>query len=297
MTIYASDLLVASESAVSTSSINLPVVGWHNVLAVGDITVPTLPSTSGQFEDVLWNPTTYDVYTSQDTIGSQTWSINLSNTSLNTINYVTVLGHNWYQIEGQHRLQKSLDGITWTDVIPWTNVDGFGPIMYLTEDINAPYLRVQVQASPAGTYNFQAAHIRAGIVTRLFTARLLDVTPPNINRKVEKAALTSTTGRYLGSWAKSVSFEYNIDQSYYSRNLINDKVLPFLAHCDQVETYGSNHEGPLGTFVYAWRPYTQPNDIVYCHPPQQIQQPRVHTASGLYRWGLVGQCEAWTNLY
>ncbi len=295
MAIYISNALYLAASYDAPRS--APMIGWHSAIPYGEIAAG-FDGDEPENAPALWGPDTYSYVESGaiDSPSPTTYYIYMANPNLISINYVGVAGHNFGDNAGnvlmQYKTQYSMDNSTWTDAISLhQQLDNRAIIMAFTPVI-APFWRivVVVEAYEEETeLKIKVAHVRAGTLLRLQRSMYVGVTPFTIDREVDLVDRDGDTGLYLGDIVKREFQNYTINQNHNDPGFVRTYILPFLDHCGLV---GKISYGPQGSFFAGWRPDLYPNEVIYCHPPRQIQRPKNQLVNGMMQWSISGKAQA-----
>lgn len=271
---------------------NYPLIGWRGTQALGDF----YTDAAGDEENIsaLWSPDTYTFW--QASILEDRRRIIMANPTLQAIDYIGVAGHNWTGY--QYRIQTNTDGNPagpWTTVVDWVQVIDGNAIMTYFNEVQTPYISIEIFWAGGPPDFIRAAHVRSGRVLRCARKMYVGVVPFTLNKRVEKIVTVSDSGKYLGGLAKSVSNRYELNQPDNKPAFVRAEVDPFLDHCELLRP-DPTHRGPVGTFFAAWRPGEYPLEVLYCHPPEQINRPRNQRNNGMMEWSISGEGEAWQSV-
>ena len=282
--IYISNALYLSK-VVQDGIIDHPLIGWRSVIRIEDIS-----SAFGDNARIVWSPDTY-TYWESDSIGSSDAVdgvyIEFNNTTGTPVDYAGIVGHNFYSGNLSYQWQHSFDGETWLNLTQLRNTIDDGAVMDYFNSTLAPNLRLYITGLEGRA---RIAHIRIGRILRLERKMYVGISPFRLNKRVEKVVTVSDGGKYLGGIAKSTVNLYNINQLDNSPVFVRNEIDDFLDHCEFIGPEWNN--GPEGSFFGAWRPDEYPDEVLYCHPPEQIQRPVNQRTNGMMQWSIGGEGEA-----
>lgn len=287
--IYISNALYLAAAAAAVQDGDLPLIGWRSIL-----TPSNFSSDDGENAGVMWSPATYSYWESDPKSSSEDdieFIVALDNPDAEAVDYLGFVAHNLYTLGATFKLQHSFDGSVWVDTFSATSAVDDSTVFYHFDSVTAQFFRLVITAPAGEDLQVRIAHLRLGRALRLQRKMYVGISPFRHNKRVEKIVTVSDSGKYLGSVAKSTVNLYTINQPDNSAAFIRSEVTPFLDH---VELIGSSEEtnGPPGTFFAAWRPQEYPNEVLYCHPPEQIQRPVNQRPNGMVQWQISGEAEA-----
>lgn len=279
--IYISNALYLSK-IVQDGIIDHPLIGWRSVIRLEDVS-----SASGSNAGVIWSPDTYTYWESDPVGSSEGIYINFNNESGTPVDYAGIVGHNFYSGSFAYQWQHSFDGVEWMNLTQLRNTIDDGAVMDYFNSTLATNLRLYIVglSGPA-----RIAHIRIGRILRLERKMYVGISPFRLNKRVEKLVTVSDNGKYLGGVAKSTVNLYTINQPDNSPAFVRNEIDDFLDHCEFIGPDWNN--GPEGSFFGAWRPDEYPDEVLYCHPPEQIQRPVNQRTNGMMQWTIGGEGEA-----
>lgn len=284
--LYISNALYLAGVASNADTANRPLIGWKSVLTVNDF-----ESEDGEGAGVLWSPSTYTTWESVAKTGDDIeFIVNLNNPTASPVDYVGIAGHNFHVIHVFYRIQHSFDGVTWFNTTTLGLSSDGGAIFLHFNSVTALYFRLYITTSTDEEINVSIAHIRMGQVLMLQREMYVGISPFTLNKRVEKVVTVSDGGKYLGSVATSTVNLYSIPQLDNLPDFVREEIDDFLDHCDLIGPSWNN--GPDGTFFAAWRPGEYPDEVLYCHPPTQLQRPVNQRNNGMMQWSISGEAEA-----
>lgn len=296
MSVYASRELYVGTGIVPGRK-NRAMIGWHSVLGPGDITVSPPAMESDIDTSIMWSPDDYSYWRSAGTFSASAFScyVNLLNSDQQLIDYVTLTGHNFANNETgagySFGLEYSADGVTWVELVaPKIALDG-STILLAFEPRAVMFCRLKITSTAwtaaAGRLpaTFAIAHIRMGRLLRLQRPMFIGMVPFTLNTDARLEGAASVSGKYLGTRLISVHEKYTIQQQFNDGEFVRLHVKPFLNHCRLI---GGGGRGPKGSFVCAWRPDDNPDEVLYCHPPASIRAPEIQLGSGMMQFSLSG---------
>lgn len=267
---------------------NRPFVGWQSIFGPNAVTSSGTPP-SGYGVSNVWSPDTYTQWRSAQFQSGDVNDIIISTGSDIDINYVTLVGHNVSDIAGgEVVLQRSSDGSSWTEIDSMTPTNN-DPIIFYFDEVGDTFFRLlfnftlgQVGASDY----FYVSHVKAG--TALILDRPMFVGMKPNDKRVQKVNNTSDNGKNLGDTLVSVNRLYSIPQQNNAGTFARLYIEDFLDHC---ELLLEDQIGPMGAFVYAWRPEEYPQDTYYCHAPQSVNRPEYQRPNSMMEWSISGVAE------
>ena len=291
--IYISNALYLAAAAAG-ENIDKPLIGWRSVLRLQDFS-----SSDGENAGILWSPDTYTYWESDPKSASEgtlEFAVDMVNSSGNTVDYIGIVGHNFYEnasgVPFSYKVQHSSDGVTWSDTTSSLTIWGDQKaLMAYFNPTFAPYFRLLITSVAGTDVTVRISHVRLGRILRLQRKMYVGISPFTHNKRVDKIVTVSDSGRYLGSVAKSTVNLYTINQLDNLASFIRTEVTPFLDHVELIGKPGETN-GPPGTFFAAWRPHEYPRELLYCHPPEQIQRPVNQRSNGMVQWQISGEAEA-----
>jgi hypothetical protein len=237
-------------TAPPNGSPNAPIIGYHNVVAIGNITssqtdVDGFPVTN------LANSATHLKWRSASTAAQYLTVSELDG----DIDYVGVAAHNF----GSSRAILSIEGYTetdgsdnpiWFEVIPEFRVTDDKPLVCrLARPTSLISVRVRIQ--PNGTAP-EAAVLHVGLMLRMERNIYVGHTPITLGRRTRITNGRSESGNFLGriktgSTAQTSITLQNLSPAWYRRYFD-----PFVVAAEE------------GAFFFAWRPGDYPREVGYC---------------------------------
>lgn len=287
--LYISNALYLA-AIVSAETANRPLIGWRSVLRLLDFSSP-----DGANSGIMWSPDTYTYWQSDAKSGGGEFDfvINLANPSLKPVDYIGIAGHNFYNnssgLPFSFRLYYSYDNVSFSPCFSGLTPQNNNALMVHFDSVTAPYFRLIITSQPASESVVKIAHLRIGKILRLQRKVYVGMSPFTLNKRVEKTVTVSESGKYLGSFVKSVTNVYSLTQIDNTPEFVRSDIAVFLDHVDLLTPADNN--GPPGTFFAAWRPDEYPDEILYCHPGS-IERPTNQRPNGMMQWKISGEAEA-----
>ena len=239
----------------------------------------------------MWSPDTYTFWQGEPQEGATEHTIQLANPAGEVVDYLGLVGHNLDAAGVVIHLEHSFDGGgTWEPTTPPVSPSRQAAIMIHFDPISAHNLRLRITSNGAFNYRPRIAHLRLGPVLRLQRKMYVGISPFTHNKRVDKIVTVSDNGKYLGSRARSTINLYTIRQPDNTAAFIRTHITPFLDHAELIGQ--TDNAGPSGTFFAAWRPWEYPDEVLYCHPPEQIERPSNQRPNGMVQWSISGEAEA-----
>jgi hypothetical protein len=289
--IYISNALYLSQVDLG-GTVDKPLIGWKSVLRLQDIS-----SAYGENAGIMWSPDTY-TYWESDAVtvseGNPEVYVDFVNPNNAPVDYAGIAGHNFFDNESgapfSYQWQHSFDGSTWLNLTQQRNTIDNGAVMDYFTSTTAPNLRLYIAGIPGSEMVVRIAHIRIGAIVRLQRKMYVGISPFRLDKRVEKMVTVSDSGKYLGGIAKSTVNLYTINQLDNTPEFVREEIDDFLDHAEFLSPSWNN--GPDGTFFAAWRPNEYPEEVLYCHPPENIQRPVNQRNNGMMQWTISGEAEA-----
>lgn len=246
---------------------NNPLVCYHNVVTASGLTASSenvdfpVTNVANPATDLIWKASSAALTT-----------IDISNDTSETVDYVGIVGHNFGTAGIAVRLQVDTGSgyvdLT-TDVIP----DDDSPLLFRLPSQQAliwDTIRIRMAAGSAAP---QLAVVYCGQTMVLQRRLYVGHTPINMGRSVAVVNGISESGNYLGAVIVGQMFESQIDIQNMAPGWYRLVLDPFIEVCKSTP------------FFFAWRPETYPDEIGYCwvtnDPRPENQRPNGMMSIGI----------------
>lgn len=249
----------------SESTTDNPIIFYHSVLTVADISATTEPNPDRPATN-LWNPDTASVWEGTQIAGAEGYlsgdDIYLYNTKNLSVNYVAICGHNFAQASASYRitLYKSTNGASWTQIDSYSlgATDSSTLVFYFDETTDG-FFKIEIELASSIPLTPIISHIKMGMATVLQRRIYSGYERPQI--KTRSINNGSESGQYLGQVIISKYKEPSaIKQENNTPDFVEVCVNDFLNHCNGIEY---ETDSAASTFVFCWRPFSYPVDVVY----------------------------------
>lgn len=229
--------------AVTPLDLDLPVIGWHNVVTTTSIAAdseqPNYPVSN------LANPATHLVWKSDDdaeqylTIGAD---------GIDPVDYVAVARHNWGSASIAVSIEGFIDG-DWEEICEEVLLPDDAPALFRFHPQPLTQLRIRLKEGDAAPW---AAVVYAGKLLVMERKVWVGHTPMPLGIKSSVVNNRSETGNFLGRTVLGEWRESTLPLSLLSPDWFRANMKTFLA------------AAVSNTFFLAWRPQSYPREVGYC---------------------------------
>lgn len=239
----------------------------------------------------VWNPDTSSKWQCPPTHGQIEFVI--ENNSGAEVNYIAIAGHNFNALESSSVLIQSgsnLNSLTSRISTPSEKMGAEPVVLYFLPTTNR-FIKITITRSLATTNNVIVSHIKLGSAMHLQRREFSGVAPGTISPRVKKTTYGSESGQYLGQIVHRSYKKAKCNQEKNTPEFVRSTVVPFINHCNG---FPEQSDWSSGSFFYAWRPVTHPDEVVYGWTDSEISPTidRGDGLGGLMSWGFSMDCIA-----
>jgi hypothetical protein len=239
-------------------------IGWHNLVTSGNVT--TTSNEAGFPAINLANPTTFQLWRAA---AAGAVNITVMFGEATEVDYVGIARHNFGSAGIGYQLQGTVNGSAWSNIDAAQAPADNGIIVHEFTAQALLGLRIQLGAGSAAA---QAAVLHVGSITRLQRRIYVGHTPLNLGRQTAVSTGMSESGQFLGRVVTRREYvTQNLDPDWYRETLD-----PFA------------EASAAGTFFWAWRPSSYPNEVGYAWATDN-PQPSNDRANGMMGFALAVQ--------
>lgn len=248
---------------------NHPIILWHSILLVGDITTDGAAANRPALN--MWNPDTSSVWQGADAAEQY---INLANGGGANVNCLGIAKHNFGSGRIRYQLQESPDGVTWDDLTTLRTPADNNAILLHFDDTSRAFFRLRLV--PQETTAPVVAHIKLGPALILQRRIYVGHAPATLVKHASRITNGSENGQYLGAIVTRQWHETSVSQENNTPQFVRSQVVPFIEHAH------------TGTFFFAWRPIDYPLEVIYGWTDDNIH-PDNQRPNGYMQWGFKMQ--------
>lgn len=276
-------ILMLDNISPSSPYYDKPIIAYQSVINIDSLLDNGIPASASV--RAIWSP---DTYTGHQFVGTNNFSLNVTASFISTVDYIGIVGHNFYEGGVSFSLVYTPLGSEVAQTIfthsSLNTHDGDSILVCFPSVTGSNFI---LQMSTTNGNKPKISHIKLGLRTVLEMPTWVDDSPLVMTRNVESVNQVSESGQFLGRINKSVSKSCRIEQSYNSEAFIYYYLKQFIAHCDG--THSNNKMSPT-TFFYAPRPHratpinTSQKDLIYGWAKNQIKP--VQQLNNMYSWSV-----------
>ena len=247
LVISSSYVITGTASGGGTIDGDNPIIGWRNLVEVGNITTTTAEAANPASH--MANPSTNLRWVGELSSPEQDEYITLNLDTADPIDYIGVARHNW----GSAQIAVSVEVLdtdaspdAWEELIASVMLPNDGPVIFRFPPQTVSSIRIRLQpGSEAPT----AAVVYAGALLILQRKIYVGHTPINYGRNTKVTNARSESGNFLGrivlgrSTATAVEMK-NLTPDWYRAN-----IEPWLLNAQELP------------FFFAWRPASYPREV------------------------------------
>jgi len=235
---------------------NHPIVGYHSVLRVQDITASSSDATRPVVN--LWSPDTAMLWKG----GADDPYLILANPAGVSVDYVAIVRHNMGSQGIEYKISTSTDGTAYTTKVARKAVADDSVILDFFTATTAQYVKINFYQSTTGAaHRPTIAHVKLGKLLQFERGIYVGHKPAGIVLEAETIQQKSESGQYLGTINTSVWRKASISQANVTASFLHTYIKPFLQHLNSTAVDNGTPQGPI---VFAYKPVTYPSDILYC---------------------------------
>lgn len=270
---------------------NRPLIGWHSVFDVDQVSADSYGSQSSYPARNVWSGDTYSrwrspVNNTQNAVQSGAGLL-FSGFQSEQIDYAGIAGHNFADFGIGYQWQRRNASNQWEAITTLRVPADNKPIVHYFDPVQSNQFRLRV-VIPSGLDAFaEVAHVKLGRILRLARPRYVGDIPGGMDIKVQKISSKSYSGNHLGSVLISEGQGFSIVQENNPPQFIrNANLQNFFKHAYQLIRVAA---GPAETFFYAWRPHDYPRELQYCGQVTNFNPPTNQRSNGMMNWSMSGE--------
>jgi len=241
MSIYLTPAVVVS---ITDADANLPWIGYLSVVTAANISADE--AATGYPVSNLANPNTAETWRAESDAEQ---GIIVADNSSGALDYWAIARHNLGSTGATVRLQKSPDGVAWTDVTEDLTPSNDTAIMYRFTPQTANYWRLLILPGYEAPPEIAVLYLGRLLVgeRRIYVGH----TPVTMGRNVGVTTGISENGNFLGRVVRSETLKTSVDFKNLTPEWVRESFDPF---ADASATT---------PFFWAWRPGDYPDEVGY----------------------------------
>jgi hypothetical protein len=233
-------LVISRDIALAPIDINLPIIGWHNIVTATNVTADTADASHPASE--LANPATYLFWKGTST-ALQYLTVATGYTEV--IDYLGVAKHNF----GTAGIAVSVEGFVsgaWKQLVAPSTPTNDGPLLFRYPSQVLPDIRLKMQSGSAIP---QAAVLYVGKLLQLERRIYVGHTPIVYGRRSNVVTGMSESGEFIGRLLVGETRETQASLQNITPAFYRASIEPFVAAAS------------TNPFFFSWRPQEYPSEV------------------------------------